>query len=72
MKTIKYELRLCFKHRLVIIECDHFISYGNGGVINSYGLDCVVLIVMIGITCVLLLVVCCLLNKNKKRQLSAT
>ena len=34
------------------------LNYGNGGVINSCGLNCVVLIVMIGIACALFIVVC--------------
>ena len=39
---------------------DDIVNHENGGMLNSCGLNCVVLIVMIGITCVLLFVVCCL------------
>ena len=41
---------MIFLHRIV--------NRGNGGVINSCGLNCVVMIVMIGIVCVLSIVVC--------------
>ena len=49
---------------MIILLQDDIVNHENGGMINSCGLNCVVLIVMIGITCVLLLVVCCLLNKK--------
>ena len=44
------------KHHLVIIQCDlledRIVDRGNGVMINSCGLDYVVLIVMNGIACV--------------------
>ena len=33
------------------------LNYGNGGVINPCGLNCMAMIVMIGIACVLFIVV---------------
>ena len=43
---------------MIILLQDDIINYGNGGVINSCGLNCVDMIVMIGIVCVLFIVVC--------------
>ena len=63
-KQLSYDLRQLFKTS----SCHNWVwsfyykmillNYGNGGVINSCGLNCVVLIVIIGIACVLFIVVC--------------